>query len=197
MTTPTDPTAPTQPTSDEPASPSRRKVLASLGIGVGATAVAGPSVAGALGRRRGGDRDATAGGADGRRQGGRGDRRGGRGGGGGNDGPDRFGRMFNDLEPFADSNAELREALTEVGRPGGVLDANDPLDEGPVRLITNPELSPNNLDNPNHTAGTTFLGQFLDHDVTRDVGSNRPFLPEACRFLAKPATFARGLSNQS
>ena len=171
MTTPTDPTAPTQPTSDEPASPSRRKVLASLGIGVGATAVAGPSVAGALGRRRGGDRDATAGGADGRRQGGRGDRRGGRGGGGGNDGPDRFGRMFNDLEPFADSNAELREALTEVGRPGGVLDANDPLDEGPARLITNPELSPNNLDNPNHTAGTTFLGQFLDHDVTRDVGS--------------------------
>lgn len=165
MTTPTDPTTPMP---EEPSIPSRRKVLTGLGVGVGATALAGPSVAGALGRRRGGrDQDVAQTATDRRRRGGRG---GGRSG-GGNDGPDRFGRMFNDLEPFAESSTELQEALTEVGRPGGVLDANDPLDEGPVRLITNPELSPNNLDNPEHTAGTTFFGQFLDHDVTRDVGS--------------------------
>ena len=51
------------------------------------------------------------------------------------------------------------------------MDAKDPLHEGPVRLITNPELSPNNRDNAAHTAGITFLGQFLDHDMTFDTTS--------------------------
>lgn len=51
------------------------------------------------------------------------------------------------------------------------MDANDPLDVGPIRLITEPELSPDNRDNPSNTAGVTFLGQFLDHDITRDAGS--------------------------
>ena len=37
------------------------------------------------------------------------------------------------------------------------MDAKDPLHEGPIRLITNPELSPNNRDNPSMTAGFTFL----------------------------------------
>jgi hypothetical protein len=85
--------------------------------------------------------------------------------------PDRFGRIFT-LQPFADfGTSSLRSALMEMGRPGGLLDARDPLQEGPVRLITNPELSPNNLDNPEQTAGTTFLGQFLDHDMTFDETS--------------------------
>ncbi|MEV0383267.1 heme peroxidase family protein [Nonomuraea sp. NPDC050643] len=85
--------------------------------------------------------------------------------------PDVFGRIFN-LAPFADFNApSLRGALMEMGRPGGVVDARDPLQEGPIRLITNPELSPNNLDNAGHTAGVTFLGQFLDHDMTFDQTS--------------------------
>ncbi|HET9137973.1 heme peroxidase family protein [Actinophytocola sp.] len=85
--------------------------------------------------------------------------------------PDRFGRIFN-LPPFADFNAGgLRNALMAMGQPGGIVDARDPLAEGPVRLITNPELSPNNLDNPNNTAGITFLGQFLDHDMTFDQTS--------------------------
>jgi len=52
-----------------------------------------------------------------------------------------------------------------------MMDANDPLEVGPIRLITEPELSPNNRDNPANTAGVTFLGQFLDHDITRDAGS--------------------------
>ncbi|MEV0622556.1 heme peroxidase family protein [Nonomuraea sp. NPDC050404] len=82
--------------------------------------------------------------------------------------PDRFGRIFN-LAPFADFNApSLRQALLEMGRAGGLIDAMDPLQEGPIRLITNPELSPGNLDNATHTAGTTFFGQFIDHDMTFD-----------------------------
>ncbi len=66
----------------------------------------------------------------------------------------------------------MREALIELSRPGGLLDANDPIEVGPIRLITEPELSPNNRDNATHPAGTTFFGQFLDHDITRDAGSN-------------------------
>ena len=85
--------------------------------------------------------------------------------------PDRFGRIFN-LAPFADFNSSsIRSALMTMGAPGGIIDAKDPLAEGPVRLITNPELSPNNRDNPTHTAGTTFFGQFLDHDLTFDQSS--------------------------
>jgi len=94
--------------------------------------------------------------------------------------PDHFGRIFN-LPPFADLNVpSLRTALSDMGKPGGVMDAQDPLSEGPVRLITNPELSPNNPDNPTHTAGTTFLGQFLDHDMTFDRTSplGTPTTPE-------------------
>jgi hypothetical protein len=85
--------------------------------------------------------------------------------------PDRFGRIFT-LPPFADVNAPtLRGALLDLGRPGGVLDAQDALDQGPVNLLTNPALSANNPDNPTHTAGTTFMGQFLDHDLTFDQTS--------------------------
>jgi Animal haem peroxidase len=82
----------------------------------------------------------------------------------------RFSRMFQ-LPAFADPrSAAVREAMMDIGKPGGLLDAGDPLNEGPVRLITNPELSPRDRDQDvrNMTAGTTFLGQFLDHDVTFD-----------------------------
>jgi len=67
--------------------------------------------------------------------------------------------------------ASVQQALRELGAPGGLLDAGDPLHEGPIRLITNPELSPNNRDNAAHTAGVTFFGQFLDHDMTFDATS--------------------------
>ncbi len=79
--------------------------------------------------------------------------------------------MFDDSPAFAEADDELREMLAELGKPGGILDAADPLDVGPIRLITEPELSPDNPDNLDHTAGTTFLGQFLDHDITSDAGS--------------------------
>ena len=83
---------------------------------------------------------------------------------------DRFSRMFH-LRAFAESSAAMQQALIEMGAPGGLLDARDPLHEGPTRLITNPELSPDNKDNPTSTAGITFLGQFLDHDMTFDATS--------------------------
>ncbi len=82
----------------------------------------------------------------------------------------RFSRMF-ELPAFADpQSTAVQNAMMDIGKPGGLLDAKDPLREGPVRLITNPELSPDNVDQDvsNMTAGTTFVGQFLDHDVTFD-----------------------------
>jgi Animal haem peroxidase len=85
--------------------------------------------------------------------------------------PLNFGRMFPSLPPFAADSEALQAALTDIGRPGGLLDANDNLAAGPVELILDPALSVNNVDNTTHTAGTTFLGQFLDHDVTFDAAS--------------------------
>jgi hypothetical protein len=43
-------------------------------------------------------------------------------------------------------------------------------------LITDPSLSVNNPNNPTHTAGTTFFGQFVDHDMTFDTTS-QPGVP--------------------
>jgi hypothetical protein len=104
---------------------------------------------------------------------------------------DRFGRMFPDLPPFIPADDRRRAALADIGKPGGIMDAKDPLTEGPVRLITNPELSPNNRDNliTNMTAGTTFLGQFLDHDMTFDTTSRLgvPTAPETSPNARTPA----------
>jgi Animal haem peroxidase len=86
-------------------------------------------------------------------------------------GTDHFGRIFPQLPPFAEPTDPVRAALIELGKPGGLLDANDPLAAGPINLITDPALSVNNPDNPTHTAGTTFMGQFMDHDMTFDIGS--------------------------
>lgn len=83
---------------------------------------------------------------------------------------DRFGRMFR-LPAFAEPNPAIRAALVSLGARGGLLDARDQLAAGPVALIVDPLL---NVLNPNHdtgTAGVTFLGQFLDHDMTFDTGS--------------------------
>ncbi|GAA3826207.1 hypothetical protein GCM10022226_53690 [Sphaerisporangium flaviroseum] len=120
--------------------------------------------------------------------------------------PDRFGRIFN-LPAFADLQnggpPSLRTALMEMGKLGGIIDARDPLQEGPIRLITNPELSPNNLDNSGHTAGTTFLGQFLDHDMTFDQTSplGRPTAPEQTQNTRTPgldldSVYGRGPTGQ-
>jgi hypothetical protein len=101
---------------------------------------------------------------------------------------DRFSRMF-DLRSFAEPTPVVQQALIEIGAPGGLLDARDPLEEGPVRLITNPELSPRNVDNTTSTAGITFLGQFLDHDMTFDASSRLgvPTRPERSVNTRTPA----------
>ena len=91
-----------------------------------------------------------------------------------------FGRIFPHLPPFADANDTVRAALLEVGKPGGILDARDQLAAGPKALIVDPIVNGNptvanpygsNPDNPTMTAGSTFVGQFVDHDITFDQTS--------------------------
>ena len=84
--------------------------------------------------------------------------------------PGRFGRMFH-LPPFAPPTDAVRAALLELGKPGGIMDARDDLGAGPVALIADPALSVTNRNSPAHPAGTTFIGQFLDHDMTFDTRS--------------------------
>jgi Animal haem peroxidase len=86
-------------------------------------------------------------------------------------GSQTFGRLFPNLAPFAKPSPGLQKALLAIGAQGGPLDAKDDLSQGPIALITNPALSANNPDNPTHTAGTTFMGQFIDHDITFDTSS--------------------------
>ena len=83
----------------------------------------------------------------------------------------RFGRLFPTLPPFASDTPLVRAVLTELGRSGGPMDAGDDLSD-PIALITNPARSVNNPDNPRMSAGMTFLGQFLDHDMTFDPTSS-------------------------
>ena len=85
--------------------------------------------------------------------------------------PTTFGRIFPSLPPFAPATDAVRAALADLGKPGGPLDAKDDLSKGPVLLITDLSLSANNRNNPTHTAGTTFFGQFIDHDITFDTTS--------------------------
>jgi len=96
---------------------------------------------------------------------------------------DRFSRLF-DAPAFAVHGPELTDALMELGRPGGVMDAADPTDLGPDRLVLEPELSPGNPDNPAIPAGFTYAGQFLDHDLTRDAGTR----------LGSPQSLARAVN---
>src|SRR5262249_44977469 len=86
--------------------------------------------------------------------------------------------MFH-LPPSAPTNDAVRDALMDLGRPGGIMDANDDLAAGPVALITDPNLSLINRNNPTDTAGVTFFGQFIDHDMTFDQRSRLGFPTKA------------------
>jgi Animal haem peroxidase len=81
-----------------------------------------------------------------------------------------FGRMFR-LPPFARPTPQVEAALAERGKRGGPMDASDDLSAGPVALIVDPALSLNNPNNDQHTPGVTFMGRFLDHDMTFDATS--------------------------
>lgn len=79
-----------------------------------------------------------------------------------------FTRMFPDLPAFAPQTDAVRNAASLLGARDGLLDARDNLSD-PIQSITNqPVFSPDNRDNPAMTAGITFLGQFIDHDITLD-----------------------------
>jgi Animal haem peroxidase len=101
---------------------------------------------------------------------------------------DSFGRIFR-LRPFAEPTPRVKAALRELGKPGGLLDANDQVAAGPKALIADPALSAQNPNNPSHTAGTTFFGQFIDHDITFDASSRlgHPTAPETARNFRSPA----------
>jgi hypothetical protein len=107
----------------------------------------------------------------------------------------KFGRIFPSLPPFAADTPSVRAALKELGEQGGRMDAKDAFDfvkhpDLARDLIIKPELfMPNNPDNPRMTAGMTFLGQFLDHDLTLDPTSSleRQVDPEAIQNFRTPA----------
>jgi hypothetical protein len=89
--------------------------------------------------------------------------------------------MFPNLRPFFEdlrpggATDQLRDALRDIGKLGGLLDAKDTISAGPVALIANAAVNgndpPTNPDNPTHTAGVTFFGQFMDLDITFDSRS--------------------------
>lgn len=99
----------------------------------------------------------------------------------------KFGRLFPTLEPFAHDTPCVRSALLAIGECGGPMDAKDDLSD-PITLITDLNKSANNPDNPTMTAGMTFLGQFLDHDMTFDPTSSleRQQDPEAIANFRTP-----------
>lgn len=87
--------------------------------------------------------------------------------------PQFFGRIFPNLPPFVNTADTIIlqhtiDVIRDVGEFTHVLDAKDVLEKGPTALIADRALSNINQNNPNHTAGTTFFGQFLDHDLTFD-----------------------------
>jgi hypothetical protein len=100
----------------------------------------------------------------------------------------RFGRLFPTLPAFAANTKLMRDALEELGAKDGPMDAADDLSD-PITLITDPAKSINNPDNPTITAGFTFFGQFLDHDMTFDPTSSlaRRQDPESIRNFRIPA----------
>jgi hypothetical protein len=96
---------------------------------------------------------------------------------------DRFGRMFPNLPPFfRENNSRLRAALQDIGKIGGIMDAKDQLGDGgeaaAVALIADPALNVNNPNNLAQTAGSTFIGQFIDHDLTFDLTSRLAVVTE-------------------
>ena len=106
----------------------------------------------------------------------------------------KFGRMFSNLPPFAADTTKVRNALKDMGKEKGIMDAGDDLTKTPVQLITELDLQIVNANSPTMTAGMTFLGQFIDHDVTFDPTSSleRQVDPE---YIANFRTPTLGLDN--
>ena len=80
--------------------------------------------------------------------------------------------MFGTLPAFAADTPQIREALMDIGKAGGIMDAKDELSEVADQPDHRSGAFGNNPNNPYLTAGFTFLGQFLDHDMTFDPTSS-------------------------
>ena len=106
----------------------------------------------------------------------------------------RFGRMFGKLPAFSSDTPRIRKALLDVGAVDGPMDAREDLNADPKELITDLNLSANNSNSPTMSAGMTFLGQFIDHDMTFDPTSSleRQVDPE---HIANFRTPSLGLDN--
>jgi hypothetical protein len=91
----------------------------------------------------------------------------------------RFGRLFRNL-PSAEHSSEVLIALG-----GKMLDERPPVEGGGWRTAS-PD--PNQGDNPDIPAGYTYLGQFIDHDITFDPASSllRAKDPEALHNFRTP-----------
>jgi hypothetical protein len=79
-----------------------------------------------------------------------------------------FTRMFPELPAFAAQADRVRNAAALLGAKDGPLDARDNLTDPVQSVVNQPVFSPNNRDSTTMTAGMTFIGQFLDHDITFD-----------------------------
>jgi hypothetical protein len=114
-----------------------------------------------------------------------------------------FSRLFPDLESFAPPTDAVRNALLDIGKQGGIMDAGDVLlgsggggspPPGPPGGGSGggpgggPPKDPN-PDNPKQSQGTTFMGQFMDHDMTFDASSQLgvPTSPRATPNVRTPA----------
>src|SRR5690242_18148454 len=73
----------------------------------------------------------------------------------------RFGRMFRTLPPARFSEADL-PALTELGKKMIAAQEDHPT----------PETKVDDEENTGISAGYTYLGQFIDHDLTFDPASS-------------------------
>ncbi len=94
--------------------------------------------------------------------------------------PSMFGRMFGDLEPL---NQLTIDELKEIACGDCVVGGDDGMLEGPA--IANPKGT---------TAGITFFGQFIDHDLTLDT-SPQPDAPVDPTTLTNGRTFAFDLDS--
>jgi hypothetical protein len=95
----------------------------------------------------------------------------------------RFGRLFPQLPIFAPDSPVIRDALIALGAPGGLMDAKDSAPGQP------PQPGASNEDNLSISAGFTFFGQFIDHDLTFDPTSilERQNDPEAIENFRTPS----------
>jgi hypothetical protein len=107
--------------------------------------------------------------------------------------------MFPSLPPFADCTKPVIKRIRELGKKSGLMDALDPRITVTNPLAANDLTTPHpthpnrNPDNPNPdmTVGFTFLGQFIDHDLTFDP------MPIECGKTASPNLRTRFLDLDS